>query len=257
MNTLNLTKYGFSMRFNADTELHPFVGNTIRGAFGQSLFDNFPNVYERIFKTEHANSAPNPFVISAPYPSKGIYKIGDTLDFTITLFGNACDFESDVLSAVKKMCNGKLANAEIADIKQIHSREWSDEGADTIPYTDALTLRFCSPTEILSSKKSVFELNFDKFIDSLFGRIAGVIDNYTENEFVVPYALVAEKPLVKAEYEVDFVKFTTSGQPVSGFFGTIRYFGDVTRYLPYIDLGSQIHIGKKTTRSCGEYNFEI
>ncbi|MDR0221894.1 MAG: CRISPR system precrRNA processing endoribonuclease RAMP protein Cas6, partial [Lachnospiraceae bacterium] len=42
-----------------------------------------------------------------------------------------------------------------------------------------------------------------------------------------------------------------------GFVGTVSYFGDVTRYLPYIDLGSQIHIGKKTTRACGEYVFEI
>jgi len=256
LNKLRLLKIGVRLIFTKNTHLHPFIGNTIRGAFGQSLYDNFPNLYDCVFKTELIKSTPNPFVISAPYPSNGIYKTDDTLDFAITLFGNACDYESDVLSAVKKMCNGKLSNSEVTEIKQIYSREWSDEGAKTIPYTDTLTLRFCTPTEILFNKKSVVELDFHKYIDSLFVRIAGVIDNHTDNEFIVPYNLVAIKPSVKAEYTLDFVKLQAT-QPISGFIGTIRYFGDVTRYLPYIDLGSQIHIGKKATFSCGEYSFEI
>ena len=43
----------------------------------------------------------------------------------------------------------------------------------------------------------------------------------------------------------------------NGIVGSVRYKGDITKYLPYIDLGSQIHIGKKTTRGCGEYEFEF
>ena len=155
------------------------------------------------------------------------------------------------------MCDGKLSESEIIDIKHEYSREWSDAGAESIPHADLLKLRFRTPTEILSSKEPIAELDFSKFIDSLFGRIDGLINNYTENEFIIPYALVANKPLVKAESNLKPVRFQTSGQPINGFMGTVRYFGDITRYLPYIDLGGQIHIGKKTTRSCGEYSFKI
>lgn len=257
MNRLYIIKRKFTLRFSRDTIFPLFIGNTIRGAFGQSLCDNYPSVYEQVFKTKAADSVPNPFVISAPYPSKGVYKIGDMLDFTITLFGTACRYENDILSAVKLMCHGKLSDTEIIHSEQVYTREWSDSGAESIPHTDTLTLRFLTPTEILSSKKPLAKLDFTKYIDSLFGRIAGVIDHYTEGEFIVPYKLVANKPFVIAEHKLEPVKFQTSGQPINGFVGSIRYFGDITRYLPYIDLGSQIHIGKKTTRSCGEYSFEM
>ena len=257
MNKLKLCKHKFTLRFTADTILPPFVGNTIRGAFGQSLCDNFPDVCEQVFKIGDTESVPNPFVVSMPYPGKGGYRTGDTLDFAITLFGAACVYESEILSAVRLMCRGKLSSSEIINSEQVYIREWSDDGAETIPYADALTVRFLTPTEILSSKVPVAELDFKKYIDSLFGRIAGVIDRYTEDKFTIPYRFVANIPFVKAEYRLKPIRFKTSGQPINGFVGSIRYFGDITRYLPYIDLGSQIHIGKKTTRSCGEYSYKI
>ena len=142
-------------------------------------------------------SVPNPYTISAPYPGKGGYKAGDTLDFGISLFGAACSYESDILSAARQMCNGKLSGSEIVGIKQIYSREWSDSGSESIPRADTLALRFLTPTIMLSSKEPVNEPDFAKFIDSLFGRIAGIIDHYTDSEFVLPYALVASKPLVR------------------------------------------------------------
>ena len=257
MNKLRLNRYKFNLRFTSDSVLPPFAGNTIRGAFGQSLLENFPDIYEKIFKIEGANSHPNPYVISVPYPSQGSYKIGDTLDFTITLFGTACAYEKDILLAVRLMCNGKLSGAKVVGWEQEYDREWSDVGAGSIPQTEALKLDFLTPTEILSGKEPIAELDFSMFIDSLLGRSANIIGHYTEGEFVVPYNLIANKPNIKAEYELKHINFQTSGQPIYSFIGSICYFGNITRYLPYIDLGSQIHIGKKTTRSCGEYSFEI
>ncbi|MDR1766105.1 MAG: CRISPR system precrRNA processing endoribonuclease RAMP protein Cas6 [Lachnospiraceae bacterium] len=57
--------------------------------------------------------------------------------------------------------------------------------------------------------------------------------------------------MMETQCDIKPSRFWTSGEPIEGFVGTVRYSGDVTRYLPYIDLGSQIHIGKKTTRGCG------
>jgi len=83
------------------------------------------------------------------------------------------------------------------------------------------------------------------------------MDNYGENELILPYSLMYRKSYIKMECDLRTVKFQTNDQPIIGLLGQVRYYGDVTRYLPYIDLGSQTHIGKKTSRACGEYTFEI
>ena len=178
------------------------------------------------------------------------------LDFYIILCGSACIFEDAVLNAAQSLCAGKLKHAQLVSAGCEYAREWTDRGAETIAQCDTLTVHFMSPTEIRSGGSAVAEIDFALFIDSLFGRISGIIDNYTDSEFILPYRLVERKPFVQADYDLRRVRFSTGGQPIDGVIGKVRYFGDITRYLPYIDLGTQLHIGKKTTRGCGEYYFE-
>jgi len=272
LNSLHITKTFVTLRFLADTQLPVFIGNTIRGAFGRALSrlccelpvtrcdicsGTQECAYGSIFKAQSEESTTNPFVISAPYPSKGKYFAGDTISFCITVFGRACDFEEDVISAVKSLCTGKLQNAMVINTKEVYSREWSDRGAETIAPCDLLTIRFITPVEMRSEGKPLTEITFEALIDSLFGRIAGIIDNYTDNKFVLPYHLIARKPFVQADYRLRRKRFSTGSQPVDGLIGTVCYFGDLTEYLSYIDLGTQLHIGKKTTRGCGEYDFTL
>ncbi len=256
MNTLRLWKMQYTFRFTSPAHLPPFIGNTLRGALGRALGIDSP-AYGYVFKTKAEASVPNPFVISAPYPSKELYGRGDTLSFFITLLGNAANYAADITAAVQEMCHGKLENCVCEAVELLYDRVWSDAGAESIPHCDALTVNFVTPAEILSGKEPVKELEFSMFIDSLFGRISGVIDHYTDGQFVIPYTLMANKPRVQAAFDVKEIKLQTNQQPISGFTGTVKYYGNVTRYLPYIDLGSQLHIGKKTTRACGEYRFEI
>jgi hypothetical protein len=237
--------------------LPPFVGNTVRGALGVALKEQDSPAFEQAFKIEAAVAVPNPYVISVPYPFAMQCQPGATLPFSVTLFGDACGFADDFVAAAKDMCRGKLKDCVLDTHELEYDQVWSDVGAENIPSCQELLVKFVTPTEILSSKNAVRELTFSIFVDSLFGRIADIIDHYTEGEFVIPYALVARKPRVEAQYRVKPLRFQTSGQTIDGFIGTVRYAGDVKRYLPYIDLGSQIHVGKKTTRACGEYSFEI
>lgn len=257
MNRLPLVKYEYTLLFAQTTYLHPFIGNTIRGALGQALYDNSHITYDAIFKTTSAESQPNPFTISAPYPSKRTYAAGETLKFSLTLFGSACDYEYEITESMQHMCKGKLKDARLSDAECIYAREWTDDGADAIPLCEILTIDFLTPTEILASKKPVREISFNTFIDSLFGRISTIIDNYTPAEFILPYSLISKRPLVTAEYDLTPIDIQTNGQQICGVIGAVKYLGDVTRYLPYIDLGTQIHIGKKTTRTCGEYAISI
>jgi hypothetical protein len=253
MNTLRLAKYNFTLRFDADATLPPFVGNTIRGAIGSALCGLGSPAYGGAFKVEAAESVPNPYAISVPFAPETHYKSGETLGFALTLFGKACDYGEAFIAAANNMCNGRLENCALDSCELEFDRVWSDAGAESIPPADAITVSFVTPTEIQNSRPLITELTFEMFIDSLFGRIGNIIDNYTDGEFVLPYALIMRKPLVAAEYSLKPAIFKTNGQPINGFLGNVTYIGSVTRYLPYIDLGSQLHIGKKTTRACGEY----
>ncbi|MDR1321972.1 MAG: CRISPR system precrRNA processing endoribonuclease RAMP protein Cas6 [Gracilibacteraceae bacterium] len=284
MNKLMLAKYRFTLRFTERTMLPPFIGNTIRGALGRALYGQIPHaaeydcdtvdcgynnsvygcrngcVYGNVFKVKSDVSIPNPYTVSVPFPSKGEYDQGEALTFFITLFGRAADYGAEIASAARSIGIGSLRHAVCREDGLVYARTWSDEGADGLPYCDALTVRFITPAEILCDKEPVTKPDFSTFINSLFGRIAGIIDNYGESPFVIPYSLLAAKPFIKSEYDIAPMNFHTGTggrQPVNGFVGVARYFGDITPYLPYIDLGSQLHIGKKTTRGCGEYIFEM
>jgi hypothetical protein len=253
MNTLRLAKYCFVLRFGADTTLPPFVGNTIRGALGTALYKMGSPAYERVFKVKAAESVPNPYAISVPFAPETRYKAGEALRFALTLFGNACVYGEAFVAAARDMCRGRLANCVFDGWELEFDRVWSDAGAESIPPADAITVRFLTPAEIQNGRPTLTELTFEMFIDSLFGRIGNIIDHYTDGEFVLPYALIMRKPFVTAEYDLKPAIFQTNGQPINGVLGNVTYTGNITRYLPYIDLGSQIHIGKKTTRACGEY----
>jgi len=257
MNKLRLRKTSFSLCFTADTVLPSFVGNTVRGALGHALDDLGSPAYREVFKTENADSIPNPYTISVPYPSKVNYKKGDVLTFDVILFGKACEFSDEVATAVKHMCRGKLENCLPCGDELIYDRVWSDAGAESIPDTGSLTIFFKTPTEFLSSHEPVWKIDWNTFVDILFGRICDIIGNYTESEFVLPYPLIARRPFVTADYSLTPVHLIVGTIPINGVLGSVKYTGNVTRYLPYIDLGSQIHIGKKTTLACGEYSFEI
>jgi len=103
-------------------------------------------------KVDNAESIPNPFIISAPYPSKRSYRIGEGLSFYVTLMGSACAFEENVINAAEYMCEGKLANTQLTDVQQIYNMEWRDEGVEHIPACTELTVNFITPTEIFIKK---------------------------------------------------------------------------------------------------------
>lgn len=245
------------------------MGNTLRGALGISLFRNHCKLdnpqcdsckdggscpYVAVFKTKNQESIPNPYVISVSYPGKSNYQSGEFLIFSITLFGAAVCYEDDIIEAIEKMSIGKIENTTI-ELLELRRREWHDDVAPKD--ADSLRLDFITPTEIYCNKKMVTELDFFTFRDSLFRRLAGVINHYGEREFVLPYQLMTEKPRIETISSLNERRFYTSQQPINGVVGSVRYFGEISRYLPYIELGKQLHLGKKTTRSCGQYDYII
>jgi len=291
MNQLQMVRIDLEAAVLRDVQLPGFLGNTLRGCLGRALLRQncslaspvceicsqreaciYPNVFKVAQSTAEFPTMPAPFVIRAPEFGKRQWRSGETLSFTVMLFGTAIRRSTEVLQAASAIFEGRFAQTEGAFVlqtirdgftgqstpKDLQVAVWSDAGAPDIPPAQAVKIRFLSPTQIFQAHFVTDKPDFSLFIDSLFARIAAMIDIYGEDVFTLPYGLLGRKPQVAAKFSARRITIPQDhGQRVDGIIGEIVYEGDVTRYLPYLDLGTQLHIGKKTTRGCGQFEIEI
>jgi hypothetical protein len=229
-------------------KLSEFMGNKLRGALGRQLHGT--PIYDEVFKAEGGANVQQPYVIGVDYP---ISRDSHDFSFYINLFGSAIQYAEQIEQATSSLLPGY-------DITCTSNKYvvWSDENARSIAPTDKLKITLLTPLQILNAGMLNTEPDFEEFMASIFGRISGIIDNHTDSEFEIPYSMVFRKPRVTAEFDLKATTIKLERPPhILGIMGTITYKGDATRYLPYIDLGTQLHAGKLATRGCGGYVFEM
>ena len=107
-----------------------------------------------------------------------------------------------------------------------------------------IKVKFLSP--LLLKEDVTKEWKFEDFIDAVFYRIGSIIDLYEDCRFCVIYGLLCRKPYIKTE-----IISLKDNKP------EFIIEGDLKRYLSYIEMGSNLHIGKKTTYGFGQYEYEI
>jgi hypothetical protein len=213
-------------------------------------------VFKSQIKIDGFDSVTNPFVIGCDYSGKTGYIAGEPFEFTITLFGAGARFRDEITAAVAGMYREKLSVLRHVGARILYDREWSDDGE--IEHVDSVAVELLTPLVLLTSHKLVYEIDFKMFADAAFNRISNVIDVYGDAPLILPYALEHRAPRVICEAILREVTIKQSSPgAVNGLLGSLRFAGDVTRYMPYIDLCSQLHLGKMTTRGCGAFAFEL
>ena len=281
MNTLRLLKLRFSLIATKDFVPIGYIGGKIRGALGSSMFTlycdkqkpdcnachhNRECVYGDLFKNPGKSAAfptfPAPFVIEAPYDAKfPMIKKGEPFQFSISIFGKAVSWWRQVILSVKSMFENSFEifntsfdyknTFSVLEQKLIHDGEnfledpcaavWRDESVSTPLDEISIGIQFLSPVLLKDSK--VFDPNFSEFVDAVFYRIASMIDIYEGDAFTVPYGLLYRKPYIQVRQE--------------GSFNSVVFQGNFSCYLPYIDIGSHLHIGKRSTYGFGKYEYKL
>jgi hypothetical protein len=292
MNALKIAKLAFEAEILTKTLLPGFLGNTIRGALGKALAARcctnqvqarcdgcdraaacvYAQMFKSVYRDAEFTSAPNPYAIDVANSEKREYNAGDAIRFSVLLFGNAARFAEEVALAVRAMFGGVFGGAKRAlALRGAHDGHtgaplfkngsfcapepvaWTDGGEEPVQKTTEIELEFLTPTQILRASKLATSFDFDTLTDSLFNRISSIIDIYGDKEFAPPYRLLFRKPQIAAEQDLRRVAIKQEKQPIVGMVGKARYSGELARYMQYIDLGAQLHIGKMTTRGCGQY----
>jgi hypothetical protein len=279
-NTLRFLKLQVTLQTTRNYTPIGYIGKKIRGALGNAMFTLFcvhpiPNcrgcknqkscVYGALFKNPEKSAEfptfPAPYVIDAPYSSgKTIMKTGESLIFSITIFGEPVRWWQHVVLAIREMFENKKNQFNLAfHLKEIRSEIedlliydgnnfvgdpmaalWDDKGANADINPFRLEIKFCSPLILKNARK--IEPDFGWFIDAVFYRIACMVDIYEEREFFVPYGLLFRKPKVQTCLIDGF-----------GDLQGINFEGNLSRYLPYIEIGAHLHIGKQSTYGYGKY----
>lgn len=126
--------YTFELEFLKPAKLPNWKGNLIRGALGNHLrklfcMDGtgdchkcsllFRCPYGYLLRTatkgivlRKIKHYTKPYVIKPPLESKTTYEPGETIKFSLVLFGDAAEFESHVISAVNAMCRFGLGTRD-------------------------------------------------------------------------------------------------------------------------------------------------
>ena len=283
MNTLRLIELKFSLIATKDFKSIGFMGNKIRGAIRHSMYLLHCNkneigckkcnhykdcVYGDLFKnpgkTSEFSAFPSPFVINVPFRLKEIIKEEEKLEFSIIIFGDAIKWWKQVALSVIfifKNSSGIFNNSfKLENIYSVYNKKliydgkvfldepyitvWTDDVVSQKDDEIIMVIQLLSPVIIKGEKE--FEPDFTMFMDEVFHRIASIIDMYENNEFAVPYGLLNRKPKIQTE-------LIRQNGSVCG----IIFKGNYNRYLPYIDLASCLHIGKKGTYGYGSFEYKL
>ena len=249
--------------------------------------------YSYIFETPSDRSdgvfsgysdAPRPFVVEPMGLDRRRFAKGDGLDFGLLLIGKSIDYLPYFIFCFEKLGRLGLGRGRIRfSLEEVcglnfNAGDWAllYSGRerflrDTVPTIDAhrleqdcggtLTLNFLTPTRIKYRGKYVTDLEFHVLMRSLLRRTSMMALYHCDSELKADVtALIAEAKMVEVQsWDLkwqDLERYSSRKKAImkmGGVVGSVTYRGDFGKFMPFISLGEQIHVGKNTTFGLGRY----
>lgn len=230
---------------------------------------------------------PRPFVIDPPHNHKRAFEPGDAIVFTLTLFGEAAAYLPYFVFAFSRLEMMGLGRARarftLCSVKELSPRAvprelynrrsqtlaqpappaavdaWLDFAATTRRRT--LSLQFVTPVRVKAHHHYQSTMPFDTFWNALRRRIDDLFATYgrapLEIDWSPLYETAPQLQLVSSSLRwAEFERFSHRQQTtmtLGGLIGDVTYRGPLSLFLPWIQLGQIIHIGKNTTFGFGKY----
>lgn len=237
--------------------------------------------------------APHPFVIQPPRTRQLEYVPGDTLACNLILIGEAINLLPWMVFTFNEIGNrciglqGQRGRCRLDSVESLPAHEshtpqtiytaetqmLTDEGillrpADVIAHRDrdavnSIELEFLTPTSIKVNGKWTNRLTFEHLMRNLLRRIRFLSYFHCGEDLDVDAKGILEAAkAVKHQHDFRWVRSdrwshrAEASIPMRGFIGRIRFFGDLTPFLPFISLGEHLHIGHHTAFGYGQYRIK-
>ena len=266
-----------------------------RSMENQIYLDLYEKVYKN---ERHGKQKPhmpgdfNPYFFECEMFESRKYQAGDTFSFSATFMGNFANRHIEsIVTAIKLMIEGDLcgnidcfvlesatdelkggiyySNGNYAN-KMPEAYHWSDQG--DIPVTvSALSITFDKEAPLMVTTKSPsmdVHLPFTDFLHRVLQRVENICVDFSNGEQIITEweGMMARSSAISykevygsaAPFSILQIGRSKSGELRWIVSGKIIYTGDLTEYMPYIDAGSVLHIGKSSSLAgTGRYEWRI
>jgi hypothetical protein len=238
-------------------------GNILRGAFGLILRDVAgPRDYARLFEPEPLTNGPSglanlprPFVFRAAHLDGRHINSGEHFDFGVNLFTKdpwpVPHFEAAFRQlAIHGLGPGRGKATLISLGQETLELPLTPTPAETV------TVEFVTPTDLKGADTPHFPILMARLRD----RIANLSAHYGNGPLDIDFRGLAAQTgaiaLVTADlHKVDAQRTSSrTGQthPLSGFVGSATYSGNLTPFMPYLEIGQHTGVGRQTVWGKGE-----
>jgi CRISPR-associated endoribonuclease Cas6 len=127
--------------------------------------------------------------------------------------------------------------------------------------TQAVTLRFLTPARIRLQDDLVLDLDFPIFFKSLLRRVDALSYFHCGHSIDGDFKdLIQKSGTIRTENReltwYDWERYSNRQETrmkLGGFVGEITFSGDLAPFMPFIQIGEYIHVGKGTSFGLGKY----
>jgi hypothetical protein len=236
----------------------------------------------------NASAEPHPFVLEPPLEETTVYQPGETITIGLILFGEInrklpyfiYAFEEMGKIGMGKRVGGKAAKFVIEEVRWNRKAIYRERDADIqvpekLPVldfsagkpdlsTDLLTIELVSPLRFKTEGRIGSELNFEQIVRLALRRTASLLQAFGNGEPALDYrGLISRASTVQTVSEelqwADWAHYSNRQRkqiPTGGMIGRVVYAGEMGRFMPLIEFGSKVHLGKNTTHGLGQIRIQ-
>lgn len=237
------------------------------------------------------DDVPRPFVMVCTLEGKTHFHAGEEFDVEMRLFGKGIDFVPYVvlafinlaetgLGASRKPCALKhvtafhplrRTEAQVFSV-QTHSIRSVNEvlhGRDVLSYLPSkagiVGINLLTPLRIKADGDLISSVQFQHLTRSLLRRISSIMAFHQGIQLGLDYAGISERSrqikLTKdfsSWYEFErYSQRQDSRMKMGGVVGKVEYTGDLTEFLPFLEIGRWVLAGKNSVFGLGQFDYVV
>lgn len=225
---------------------------------------------------------PQPFVIEPPLSERAVYHSGEEVVFDVVFVGKAIDFRPYFQMAFDLLASHGFglnrAPCRLARVDQLdaahseercihlfdqdgttvatstHSPPIRSESLPPLPQRSKIVVRFRTPTHLVFEEHTVApeQLEFHHLLKRLRDRLNALATFYCGGPLKLDFAAIGERAEavrttrrdLRWEERARTSSLTGQRHEIGGFIGECEFEGELGEFLPLLQLGQYLHVGK-------------